>query len=248
MDPAEDCAALIKGTGFFGGILADLPAETRALFAKALRPVRYETGQMIFARGDAGDFLLVVGSGRIRLSLVTEEGRELSVRHGVTGDVIGEIALLDGGARSADALAMTPVQGFILTRADFQALMQRFPELSSGLIRFLCAKLRSTTDQLEAIALHPIEARLARFLLVALGGRKAEAGKKEGGKTEGRKRVPLELGFSQSELAQLLGASRPKVNGALSLLEEQGAIKRTPDRLFCDPVLLAHTARLHDEP
>ena len=56
--------------------------------------------------------------------------------------------------------------------------------------------------------------------------------------------MPLELGFSQSELAQLLGASRPKVNVALRMLEELGAVRRTSDRLFCDPALLAQTARL----
>ena len=159
------------------------------------------------------------------------------MRHAVRGDVIGEIAVLDGRARSADASALTAVTSFMLFRADFHALMRDFPALSTRLIEFLCARLRSTTDQLEAIALHPIEARLARFLLVALGGRKAEPGK----------RVPLELGFSQSELAQLLGASRPKVNGALSLLEDLGAVKRTADRLFCDPALLAQTARLADD-
>lgn len=237
MSVDTDCVTLIAGPGFFGGLLSELPEEKRALLARAFRPVSYEAGQLVFARGDAGDVLLVVSAGRIRLSLVTEEGRELSVRHAVRGDVIGEIAMLDGGARSADATALTPVQGYVLARTDFQALIQRFPELSDGMIRFLCAKLRATTDQLEAIALHPIEARLARFLLVALGGRRNENGK----------RVPLELGFSQSELAQLLGASRPKVNGALSLLEELGAIKRTSDRLFCDPALLARTARLSDD-
>ena len=75
--------------------------------------------------------------------------------------------------------------------------------------------------------------RLARFLLVALGGRKAE----------NNKRIPLDLGFSQSELAQLLGASRPKVNAALGWLEENAAIKRTIDRIFCDPAKLSKIAQ-----
>ena len=86
------------------------------------------------------------------------------------------------------------------------------------------------------IALYPVEVRLARFLLIALKGQSSQGGK----------RIPLELGFSQGELAQLLGASRPKVNLALGFLEEAGAIGRTPDRLFCDPAILARIAEKTD--
>jgi CRP/FNR family cyclic AMP-dependent transcriptional regulator len=233
----EECAALIAGSAFFGNLLTGLAEGEVAKIARTFRPARFDAGQSIFARGDKGDFLLIVAEGRIRLSVVSDEGRELSVRHAVKGDIVGEIAALDGRTRSADAAALSAVKCFLLFRADFHALIRAYPVLSTGVIEFLCTRLRSTTEQLEAIALHPIEARLARFLLVALGGRKAEPGR----------RVPLELGFSQSELAQLLGASRPKVNGALSMLEDMGAVKRTADRLFCDPALLAQTARLADD-
>jgi DNA-binding GntR family transcriptional regulator len=81
-----------------------------------------------------------------------------------------------------------------------------------------------------------MEVRLARVLLCALNTRRVSPGP----------RVPLELGFSQTELARLVGASRPKVNAALGVLETSGAIKRTLDRLFCDPVKLAELARRDD--
>src|SRR5262249_44521228 len=110
------------------------------------------------------------------------------------------------------------------------------PGISAGVIAFLCRRLRETSTQLEAIALQPLEVRLARFLLFALKDRQAAPGK----------RVPLDLGFSQGELAQLLGASRPKVSTAVGALEGAGAINRTLDRLFCDPVKLAQIARRDD--
>ena len=97
--------------------------------------------------------------------------------------------------------------------------------------------VRDASDRLESIALYPLEARLARFLLFALGDRKAAAGR----------RVSLELGFTQGELALLLGASRPKINVALGVLENASALGRTADRLFCDPDKLALIARQHDE-
>jgi CRP/FNR family cyclic AMP-dependent transcriptional regulator len=234
MADTEDCAVLLVRSDFFSSALGELSDKDIQAIAQAFRPMRYSAGQHIFSRGDQSDFLLLIARGRVRLSVDSDDGRELSVRHAVTGDVIGEIAALDGRPRTASASALTETRAFVLHRAEFRTILARFPALSNRVIEFLCDRLRDTTDQLESIALHPIEARLARFLLIALDGRKAEPGK----------RVPLELGFSQSELAQLLGASRPKVNIALRELEELGAIRRTSDRLFCDPALLAQTARL----
>ena len=223
---------LLARTALFGGLTAD---ELTAC-AAAFRPVRFSAGAMLFSRGDPGTHLYVVVEGRVRLAITTEEGRELSFRHATAGDLFGEIAALDGSVRSADATALTDVSTFALERNAFRGLWSTRPAISAGVIAFLCRRLRETSSQLEDIALHPLEVRLARFLLFALRGREAPPGK----------RLPLELGFSQGELAQLLGASRPKVNTALGTLESAGAVHRTLDRLFCDPVKLAQFARPHD--
>ena len=149
------------------------------------------------------------------------------------GSIVGEIAALDGEPRSADAQALSDVLAYSLERNAFTTLCAAHPAILMALVRFLCRRVRDTSNQLEAIALYPIETRLARFLLVALGNRTTDPGK----------RIPLDLGFSPSGLAQLLGASQPKVNAALGLLEEMDAIKRTIDRVFCDPVKLAQIAQ-----
>ena len=231
MEPSA-IAALLGEAGFF----ARLPPQALLDCAGEFREQRFDAGQMLFARGDVGDRLLLVAEGRVRLAVTTEDGRELSVRHAARGDLLGEIALLDGGARSADAVAITPVLAYALRRVALEQLIARHPELSAAIIAFLCRRLRQTTDQLEGIALYSIEVRLARFLLVGLAGRRAAPGK----------RVPLDMAFSQGELAQLLGASRPKVNAALGSLEQAGAIRRTADRLFCDPDILAKCAGTGD--
>jgi CRP-like cAMP-binding protein len=134
-------------------------------------------------------------------------------------------------------VALTAVTAHSLSRTEFDRLLLQDSQLARNAIDFLCRRLRDTTDQLEMIALYAVEVRLARFLLLALKGQSAPAGK----------RIPLELGFSQGELAQLLGASRPKVNLALGFLEEAGAIGRTSDRLFCDPAILARIAEQADD-
>jgi CRP-like cAMP-binding protein len=188
---------------------------------------------MLFARGDPGEHLYLIAEGRVRLATSTDEGRELSFRHATTGEVLGEIAALDGGPRSAEAMALVPVATWSLERRVLRDLMARQPAIAGRFIDFLCRRVRDTSDQLEAIALHPLHVRLARFLLVALGEREAAPGK----------RVPLEIGFSQGELALLLGATRPKVNEAFGTLEGAGAIGRTIDRVFCDPAKLAAIAQ-----
>jgi CRP-like cAMP-binding protein len=216
---------ILAATPLFGS----LEAEALDACVASFRPVKFAAGQILFARGDAGDRLYVVEQGRVRLAIATEEGRELSVRHAVPGDLLGEIAVLDGSSRSAEAVAITPVVAHALGRSALLQLIARHPPIALGVIGLLCRRLRETTEQLKGIALFSVEVRLARFLLTSLGGRRAAPGK----------RVPLDLTISQSELAQLLGASRPKVNGALGALEKSGAVKRTADRLYCDPDLLA---------
>ena len=223
---------LLMQTDLFG----DLDKTHISACASAFHEVRFAKGEALFARGEVGNRLYLIAEGRVRLAVVTDEGRELSFRHATIGDLVGEIAALDGEPRSADAVALSDVLAYSLERNALTGLCAANPAILMALVRFLCRKVRDTSDQLEAIALYPIERRLARFLLVALGNRTAEPDK----------RVPLDLGFSQSELAQLLGASRPKVNSALGWLEETNAIKRTIDRVFCDPAKLAEIAQGDD--
>jgi CRP-like cAMP-binding protein len=234
--PTKDAVApLLARTDLFGSLAPD----DLAACAAAFRPTRFDKGAMVFARGDAGTHLYVVQEGRVRLAISTEEGRELSFRHATAGDLFGEIAALDGSPRTADATALTDVAAYALEREAFRALWSTRPGISAAVIACLCRRIRETSLQLGAIALQPLDVRLARFLLFALGARQP-------GQSAPGKRVPLELGFSQGELAQLLGASRPKVNTALAALEQAGAVKRTLDRLFCDPTRLAEIAR-HDD-
>jgi CRP-like cAMP-binding protein len=218
-------------------LFKDLDAGDLAACAAKFREQRFGKGQVLFGRGDVGTHLYLVAEGQVRLAIATADGRELSFQIAVAGDVIGEIAVLDGGPRSAEATALTPVVAFVLERNAFRQLWSMHPGVSNALIMFLCRRLRDASDRLEAIALYPMDVRLARFLLVALAGRQAPPGR----------RVPLELGFTQGELAMLLGASRPKINAALGVLEDAGAVGRTSDRLFCDPAKLAIIARRHDE-
>jgi CRP/FNR family cyclic AMP-dependent transcriptional regulator len=230
---SDTVASLLARTELFGSLAPEVLGQIEGRF----HTIQFKRGQTIYERGDAGNSLHLIRSGQIRFSVVSGEGRELSVRVAKAGEIIGEVAVLDRQPRTATAVALTAVTAHSLSRTEFDRLLLQESQLARNAIDFLCHRLRDTTDQLEMIALYAIEVRLARFLLLALKGQSAPAGK----------RIPLELGFSQGELAQLLGASRPKVNLALGFLEEAGAIGRTTDRLFCDPAILARIAERVDD-
>ena len=120
----------------------------------------------------------MVAEGQVRLAIATSEGRELSFQIAKAGDLIGEIAVLDGRLRSADATALSSVTAYALERNAFRELWSAHASISSAVISFLCWRLRDASDRLEAIALYPMEVRLARFLLVALGNRQAAPGRR----------------------------------------------------------------------
>lgn len=223
-------AVLLGKTALFGA----LERDDRAAVARRMHRAAFEPGQTIFVRGDAGSDVYLVVKGRVRLSVFSFDGRLLSFKHADTGDIFGEIAALDGGPRTADAIALTRVEVRTLAQQQLNRLIESNPRVARAAIAWLCGRLRDTSEQVEAIALHPVEVRLARFLLSRLRSR-------EGGEPLDSVAV-LDLGMSQSELASLIGASRQKVNAALALLEGAGAIERARARIACNTAKLAQIA------
>ena len=227
-------ATLLGKTAIFGPLgQADRLAVAGQMLKAELQP-----GQIVFARGDAGRNVYLVVSGSVRLSVFSADGRLLSFKHANAGDIFGEIAALDGGRRTADAVALTRVVAMTLTKEQFDRLIETNPRVARAAIGWLCQRLRDTSAQAEAIALHPVEVRLARYLLSRLMPAPPESLAAD----TGDRKATIDLGISQGELASLIGASRQKVNAALGLLEGAGAVNRMGRRLACDPALLARIA------
>src|SRR5262249_43238295 len=156
----------------------------------------------------------------VRISVLSSDGRELSFAHVVAGEIFGEIAALDGAPRSADATAITSVRLKALSRAALYRLLTTNTATALAIIKLLCGRLRDVSEHFEAIALHPIDVRLARLLLDTLAEREtARPGNV----------ASLSLGITQSELALLVGSTRQRANAALMVLERAGAIRRDGD-------------------
>ena len=231
MADKRDIAPFLQQTDFFKG----LPQADIEACADAMVICRFDAKEMLFARGEPGDRLFIVMSGEVRLSVVSEDGRELSVRIIGSGDLMGELSALDGVSRSADAVALKPTVALALARRDIMRLMQMIPTVMQRIVMLLCGRLRATTDQLEAIALHTVEERLARLLLADLGSV---------GGDPSRSRV---LTLTQGELAQLVGATRPKVNLALATIEGEGGFRKRQGKFEVKIPVLRRLARLPDE-
>ncbi|KAA3448002.1 Crp/Fnr family transcriptional regulator [Mesorhizobium sp. SARCC-RB16n] len=206
-------------------IFRDFDDKTIAALAGISSFRKWLPDTVIFQRGDEGNYMVGVISGRIKVSLITPQGRELILRQLEAGELFGEMAMLDDQPRSADATAQVASQGFVIPKRPFMDLIKLSPGAAKATIRYLCSRLRGITEHLETIALYHLNSRAARFLLVTL--RQIHG-------NELPVRADLKLALTQSDIAGILGASRPKVNRAILALEEAGAIRRSNGIIECN--------------
>jgi CRP/FNR family cyclic AMP-dependent transcriptional regulator len=173
---------------------------------------RYATGQIICYQGDPGDRLYVVIDGLAKVVFTSERGDEMVLNTQGTGEISGELALLDGAPRSASIIAVEPTFVFMLPRARLLDLMRRHPALTDEFLRMLGQRVRRLTEQAGDLAFLDLAGRLAKLLL--------QLAEKHGQSAEG----VLDRRLTQSDLAGMIGASRPAVNRALQALAGRGLI------------------------
>lgn len=214
-------------------LFGPLANADRLWIAEHVQPVTFAAGTTIFACGDEPDGLYVLQSGGVAITFHTSDGRTFSIALAAIGGVFGEIAVLDGGRRSADARAVTEVAALKMTRETLQHVMKTNARVLDAVIRFLCERVRDTDRKLEAIALQSVEARIARFLLNAVRSR---------ARASGKGLVPIALGISASDLGLLVGEGRAQVGAALAQLETERAFYRDGGQMVCDMTRLARIA------
>src|ERR1700712_4893060 len=121
-------------------------------------------GATIFSKGDAGNSLFAVISGTVKISSSSAEGRSAILNLIGSGEVFGEVALLDGLSRTTDAIANSDCEIFVIDRREFIPFVQSQPALAMKFIELLCARLRWTSEQVEQVILQDLPGRLARAL------------------------------------------------------------------------------------
>ena len=175
---------------------------------------RVPRGASLFQKGDAGSSMMAVLTGRVRVSSVSAEGKEITLNVINPGEVFGEIALLDGKPRSADCSAIEETTLLVLERRHFLPFLRRNEDLYLRLLAVLCEKLRRTSMALEELALFDLPARLARVLLKLA----ADYGRPVG------KDIRIGVKMSQRELSNLVASSRESVNKQLRVWRDDGVV------------------------
>src|SRR3984893_2737342 len=212
-------------------IFCDLETEAFDQLCRYAKHLTLKRGATICSKGDPGNSLFAVISGTVKMSISSPDGRSAIFNLIGAGEVFGEIAVLDGQARTADATANTNCELFIIDRREFIPFVRSQPTLAMKLIELLCARLRWTSDQVEQVILQNLPGRLASALLRLTEKHKLEP--------QGRT-----IAITQQEISEMVGMTRESINKQLRAWAardwvrlEHGAIvvlKAEPLRMLVD--------------
>jgi len=201
---------LFEGHALFG----KLPqADLDALLLHA-RVEHYPAGRAVFAKGSPGRSMMAILRGSIRISAPSPAGPDIVLAMLPAGEVFGEIALLDGADRTADATAITDCDLLVLDHRDFVPFLERRADVCILLLKLLCQRLRQTDQQVEEAMFGRLDGRIA-MALIRLAGNAPPVGAKGG----------VALRITQQELAGMVGAARESVNKQLHVWQKAGVLR-----------------------
>jgi CRP-like cAMP-binding protein len=196
------------------------PALREDILARATVK-RYADGAALASRGGPAEQWCGVARGAVRISSVSLSGKQVALTYAEPGTWFGDIALFDGLPRTHDANAHGETTLLVVRKADFKDLLATHVELYEALLRLNCRRLRLMFNLIEDLNSRPLGARLAKQILLLV---------KSYGVAQGSE-IRIALQLAQEDLAQLLGASRQRVNQELKGFERQGAVRVEPTRL-----------------
>jgi CRP/FNR family cyclic AMP-dependent transcriptional regulator len=183
-------------------IFCDLDPEALDQLCRYAKHATLKRGAAIFSKGDPGNSLVAVIRGTVKISISSAEGRSAILNLIGPGEIFGEVALLDGLARTADATANTNCEIFVIDRREFLPFVRTQPALAMKFIELLCARLRWTSDQVEEVILQDLAGRLASALIRL---------------TEKHKLAPggRIIAITQQEISEMVGMTRESINKQL---------------------------------
>lgn len=211
-----------------GGIpmFSDLSPDNLETLATMVQYRRYQKGSFIVGQNEHGSAMFLLVAGRVKVSVASPEGKELVLNYLEAPAHFGEMALVDGGPRSSDIIAVTDVEAFALDAKDLTAAIQVQPRLALSLIATLSRRLRQTINRLEDMAFHDATHRVMRVVLnVATAGLESRG-------------VPVIQGMTHYDIATLAGTSRETASRVISQLVRDSIITTKGRSLTVDLIKL----------
>src|SRR6266581_1651070 len=192
-------------------LFADLEdEEIRELMTLARRRI-FRAGEVIFHRDDPGQVLYLIKEGKVKICLISPDGQEMTLTVFGKGECFGELGLLDGLPRSADAIAMERVECYTIQRSDFNNAIMKNPKIAIQVMEVLSRRLRKTDEKIEDLVVLDVYGRVAKKLL--------DLGDEHGIKAEDGIRIEIRL--TQQDLAAMVGASRESVNKVMGYFTDK---------------------------
>lgn len=208
----------------------DLEPEALDQLCRYAKHVTLKRGATLFSKGDPGNSLFAVISGTVKMSISSPEGRNAILNLIGPGEVFGEMAVLSGQARSADAIANTNCEMFVIDRRDFLPFMRNHPALAMKFIELLCERVRRTSDQVEQVILRDLPGRLASVLFALAERRKLELESQT-------------IVITQQEISEMVGMTRESINKQLRAWSSRGWVRLEHGAIVVlDPVSLRELA------
>ena len=198
-------------------IFSDLSAKVLDELLSRMTKRSYQKNNMILMEDEFGDTFFIIASGSIKITRVSEDGREVILAMLGEGEFFGEMSLLDGETRSANAIAIEESNVLILKRHDFLLFLERFPRIAISLLTEMAGRIRKSDQQIESLSLSDAEHRIG-ITLIRMA---EELGTIRQGKVE-ISNLPY-----QQDIANMAGTSRETVSRMMKILEDKGFIKRS---------------------
>jgi len=209
---------LLKSVSLFW----DLKEEEFGYIADKMVSKNFENGNLIFLEESQGENLFFVVEGSVKITRLSKDGREVILAMLNSGDFFGEMSLLDGEARSANVIALEDTEVLTLNRKDFLEVLHNYPQIAIQLLKEMTSRLRKSDRQIVSLSLSDAEKRIALCIIRFAD----EQGTIRNGQVTVPK-IPI-----QQDIANMAGTSRETVSRAMSLLEEEGYIKRSRRKLI----------------
>tara|TARA_B000000532_G_C18784837_1_gene369893 strand:+ start:74 stop:754 length:681 start_codon:yes stop_codon:yes gene_type:complete len=202
-------------------IFSNLDEKQISFIATKMRNKKYSKSDIILMEDEVGDTFFIILEGSVKVTRDSEDGREVILAVLSSGNFFGEISLLDGKTRSANAIALEKTSLMILKRNDFLQLLKEIPQISISLLSELAKRIRKTDEQVENLAFSDAEKRIGISIL--------SISEQLGVVKNGLVKIP-KLPFHQ-DIANMAGTSRETVSRMLKLLETKKLITRNSNEL-----------------
>jgi len=195
-------------------LLADLDPGELERIAQVAIPRSFPKGARVFHEGDESDACYVIRDGEVRVTREHSDGRAIALATLGPGELVGELAMLDGGVRSASVEALSDVELLAVSAADMKGLLERNADITTKLVVKLAQRLRETNERISRQSFQTVPSRVAGVLSQLVNEDSAEIG-----------RDGVTIRMNQVDLAQLAGTSRESVSRFLAVLERAGVVR-----------------------